>query len=50
MIYIIQTTTVLADKMFEQTTILEENSLVVITGFEDTTTLEDKKGADRFFR
>ena len=24
--------------------------VVVFTGFEDTTTLEDKKGADRFFR
>ena len=41
-------TTVLAEKISEKTTVLEENKLVLFTGFEDTTALEDKKGLTVF--
>ena len=27
-----------------------QSTVVLFTGFEDTTALEDKKGSDRFFR
>ena len=41
-------TTGLADKLSEKTTFLKENQLVLFTGFEDTTALEDKKGLTVF--
>ena len=40
----VQATTILADKLSEKTTVLEENELILFTGFEDTTDLEDKNG------
>ena len=35
-------------KKFQKTTVLEENKLVLFSGFEDTTALEDKKGLTVF--
>ena len=42
--------TVLADKLSEKMTILEEIWLVLFTGFEDTTASGDKKDLTVFFR
>ena len=36
------------DKLSEKTTVLEEIELGLFTGFEDTTTLEDKKSLTVF--
>ena len=41
-------TTTIEDKLFEKNTVLEEIELGLFTGFEDTTTLEDKKSMTVF--
>ena len=41
--------TTIEDKLSEKTTVLEEIELGLFTGFEDTTTLEDKKSRTVFF-
>ena len=41
-------TTSLADKLSEKMTVLEENLLLLVYGFEDTTALGDKKGLTVF--
>ena len=41
-------TTTIEDKLSEKTTVLEEIELGLFTGFEDTTTLEDKKSLTVF--
>ena len=38
------------NRLFYATTVLEEIELGLITGFEDTTALEDKKSLTVFFR
>ena len=41
-------TTTIGDKLSEKTTVLEEIELGLFNGFEDTTTLEDKKSLTVF--
>ena len=41
-------TTTIEDKLSEKTTVLEEIQLDLLTGFEDTTALEDKKNLTVF--
>ena len=41
-------TAILPDKLLKKSNILEENELVLIKGFDDTTPLEDLKGLTGF--